>query len=54
MGERLITDPMFGLEEWQKPFVQRWQRDAERADGNLPDAADYDLYYDKPDDIDEE
>lgn len=48
-----MTDPMFGLEDWQKQFVRQWQRDAERADGNLPDPADYDLYYDGSDEEDD-
>ncbi len=44
-----MTDPEFGLEDWQKPFARQWQRDAERSDGSVPDAGDWDLYYDGPD-----
>lgn len=39
-----MSDSEFGLEDWQKPFIRQFARDAERRDGNLPDAGDYDLY----------
>ena len=34
----------FGLEQWQKEFVRRWDREQSKRDATVPDYGDWDLY----------
>jgi hypothetical protein len=44
---------MDGFEDWQTIFLNRWERDAERRDGSVPDSGDWHLYGDREEDEDD-
>jgi len=43
-----------GMEPWQNAFHDQWDRAQEKRNASVPDYGDRDLYYDGPDEDDEE